>query len=243
MIAHMKPLGSLLCGTLLACAPMLALTQPKEGLASDQEIAKVQLQAMANQHVDNARTAVGLLEKDTLMTEALRWSKGVFILPSYRRAALAIGASGGTGVLLRKRENGSWSAPAFFKLGTLGIGLQAGVEAGPFVFVLLNDRAMQQFLQRSSFSVSADAGLTVRNWKKVARATVGKGDVIAWSSAKGLFADAVAVSVDDIRYDEQLTDAYYHHTLSASDVLADHVSNDQAQGLQQALATASAPDR
>lgn len=243
MIAHMKPLGSLLCGTLLACAPMLALTQPKEGLASDQEVAKVQLQAMANQHVDNARTAVALLEKDTLMTEALRWSKGVFILPSYRRAALAIGASGGTGVLLRKRENGSWSAPAFFKLGTLGIGLQAGVEAGPFVFVLLNDRAIQQFLQRSSFSVSADAGLTVRNWKKVARATVGKGDVIAWSSAKGLFADAVAVSVDDIRYDEQLTDAYYHRTLSASDMLADHVSNDQAQGLQQALATASAPDR
>lgn len=243
MIAYMKPLGSLLCGTLLTCVPTLALTQPKEGLASDQEIAKVQLQATANQHVDNARTAVALLEKDMLMTEALRWSKGVFILPSYRRAALAIGASGGTGVLLRKRDNGSWSAPAFFKLGTLGIGLQAGVEAGPFVFVLLNDRAMQQFLQRSSFSVSADAGLTVRNWKKVARGTVGKGDVIAWSSAKGIFADAVAVSVDDIRYDEQLTDAYYHRTLSAGDVLADHVSNDQAQGLQQALATASAPDR
>lgn len=243
MIAYIKPLGSLLCGTLLACVPMLALTQPKEGLASNQEIAKVQLQKTANQYVDNARTAVALLEKDTLMTEALRWSKGVFILPSYRRAALAIGASGGTGVLLRKRENGSWSAPAFFKLGTLGIGLQAGVETGPFVFVLLNDRAMQQFLQRSSFSVSADAGLTVRNWKKVARGTVGKGDVIAWSSAKGLFADAVAVSVDDISYDEQLTGAYYHHTLSAGDVLADRVSNDQAQGLQQALATASAPDR
>ena len=77
MIAHMKPLGSLLCGTLLACAPMLALTQPKEGLASDQEIAKVQLQAMANQHVDNARTAVALLEKDTLMAEARELVNGL----------------------------------------------------------------------------------------------------------------------------------------------------------------------
>ena len=237
MIADMKPVGILLCGALLA------LSQPKDGLASDQEVARVQLQAMANQHIDSARTAVTVLEKDPLMTEALRWSKGVFILPSYRRAALAIGASGGTGVLLRKRDDGSWSAPAFFKLGTLGVGLQAGVEAGPLVFVLLNDRAMQQFLQRSSFSVSADAGLTVRNWKKGVRGTVGKGDVIAWSSAKGIFADAVAVSVDDIGYDEQLTDAYYHRTLSASDVLADRVSNDQAQGLQQALAAASAPGR
>lgn len=243
MIAHVKPLGSLLCGALLACAPMITQSQPKDGLAHNQEMARVQLQAMANQHIDSARTAVAVLEKDPLMTEALRWSKGVFILPSYRRAALAIGASGGTGVLLRKRENGSWSAPAFFKLGTLGIGLQAGVEAGPFVFVLLNDKAMQQFLQRNSFSVSADAGLTVRNWKKVARGTVGKGDVIAWSSAKGIFADVAAVSVDDIRYDEQLTDAYYHRTLSAGDVLEDRVSNDQAQGLQQALAAASAPDR
>ena len=237
MIADMKPVGILLCGALLA------LSQPKDGLASDQEVARVQLQAMANQHIDSARTAVTVLEKDPLMTEALRWSKGVFILPAYRRAALAIGASGGTGVLLRKRDDGSWSAPAFFKLGTLGVGLQAGVEAGPLVFVLLNDRAMQQFLQRSSFSVSADAGLTVRNWKKGVRGTVGKGDVIAWSSAKGIFADAVAVSVDDIGYDEQLTDAYYHRTLSASDVLADRVSNDQAQGLQQALAAASAPGR
>ena len=139
MIAHIKPLGSALCGILLACVPMLALTQPKDGLASDQEIARVQLQATANEHVDNARTAVALLEKDTLMTEALRWSKGVFILPSCRRATLAFGASGGTGVLLRKRKNGSWSAPAFFKLGT---GLQTGVEAGPFVSLSLNDCAM-----------------------------------------------------------------------------------------------------
>ena len=243
MIAYMKPLGSLLCGALLACVPAQAWSQPKDGLASDQEMARVQLQAAANQHIDSARTAVAVLAKDPLMTEALRWSKGVFILPAYRRAALAIGASGGTGVLLGKRGDGSWSAPAFFKLGALGIGLQAGVEAGPFVFVLLNDKAMQQFQQRSSFSVSADAGLTVRNWKKVARGTVGKGDVIAWSGTKGLFADAVAVSVDDIRYDEPLTDAYYHRTLALGDVLADHVSNDQAQGLQQALAAASAPDR
>lgn len=243
MIAHMRPLCCLLCGALLTGAPAQTRSQPKDGLANDQEIARTQLQTTANQHIDNARTAVAMLEKDPLMTEALRWSKGVFILPAYRRAALGIGASGGTGVLLRKRDNGSWSAPAFFKLGALGIGLQAGVEAGPFVFVLLNDKAMRQFMQRDSFSVSADAGLTVRNWKKVARGTVGKGDVIAWSSAKGMFADAVAVSVDDIRYDEQLTSAYYHRSLSAGDVLADRVSNDQAQGLQQALATASAPDR
>ncbi|MEG1327607.1 MAG: hypothetical protein RSD99_22095, partial [Janthinobacterium sp.] len=63
MIAYMKPLGSLLCGALLACVPAQARSQPKDGLASDQEMARVQLQAAANQHVDNARTAVSLLEK------------------------------------------------------------------------------------------------------------------------------------------------------------------------------------
>jgi lipid-binding SYLF domain-containing protein len=243
MMIYIKPVGILLCGALLASSPAIVQSQEVDTRATELDRAAAQLEAAANRHVDEARTAIVILAKDPVMAEAIQWSTGIFILPSYRRAALAIGASGGTGVLLRKREDGKWSSPAFFTLGELSVGLQVGAVAGPFAFVLLNDKAIQRFTQRNNFSMGADTGLTVANWKRVARGSIGKGDVIAWSSARGIFADVAAVSVDDIRYDEKMTDAYYHRKLSANDVLSDHVSNNQAQGLQQALGAVSAPNK
>ncbi|PJC98225.1 hypothetical protein GQ37_014320 [Janthinobacterium sp. BJB1] len=148
-----------------------------------------------------------------------------------------------TGVLLRKRDNGKWSSPAFFTLGELSVGLQVGTVVGPFAFVLLNDKAIQRFTQRINFSVGADPGLAVANWTRVARGSIGNGNVIAWSSARAIFTDVAAVSVDDIRYDEKMTDADYHRKLSANDVLSDHVSDNQVQGLQQALGPVSAPNK
>ena len=59
------------------------------------------------------------------MPELLTKTHGIYIVPNYGRAAL------GVGVLMAKKSGGSWGNPAFFDIGNISVGLQAGAEGGP----------------------------------------------------------------------------------------------------------------
>lgn len=74
--------------------------------------------------------------------------------------------------------------------------------------VLNNDKAINAVMKENNPSLNAAAGLTVVNWRKMAQGTVGIGDVVAWSGTKGLFGDVVAVGRSNIRFNQQLTDAF-----------------------------------
>jgi lipid-binding SYLF domain-containing protein len=148
---------------------------------------------------------------------------------------VGIGGSGGSGVLLVKRGE-DWSDPAFYNIGSIGIGAQIGAEAGSIAMVLNNDKAVNSFMKPNNFSLSADAGLTVVDWSKMAQGSVGAGDVVVWSSTKGLFGDVAAINVNDVRFNKSLTNAYYHETVSAKDVIGGKAKNSKSDELKQALA-------
>jgi lipid-binding SYLF domain-containing protein len=193
----------------------------------------------ASQRVSDALSVVRQLEAEPRMKQLLQQAKGVLIVPSYGRAALGVGAHGGAGLLLLKRSDGSWSGPAFYDLGGLTVGLQAGAEGGPLALVLNNEKAVNEFMKKNNLALSADAGLTVLNWSRLAQGTAGTGDVVAWSGTKGLFGDVAAVGINDIRFNQSLTNAYYGRTLSPREIAAGTVSNPQAEPLQQALGQAA----
>jgi lipid-binding SYLF domain-containing protein len=193
----------------------------------------------AAKHVNDAVAVVHRMESEPGLSNLVQQAKGVFIVPTYRRLALGIGGSGGTGVLLAKRDNGAWSDPAFYNIGGISVGAQAGAEGGPIVMVLNNDKAVNRFMEKNNFSLSADAGLTVVNWAKVAQGTVGAGDVVVWAGTKGLFGNVAAIGVNGIRFNQDETSAYYHQTVSARDIASGTVKNPQADTLKQALAASS----
>jgi hypothetical protein len=68
-------------------------------------------------HVDDALVVVRQLESDATMRKLLQDASGVFIVPTYGRAALGIGAHGGAGVLLVKKASGNWTNPVFYNIG------------------------------------------------------------------------------------------------------------------------------
>jgi len=145
--------------------------------------------------------------------------------------------------MLLKRPDGTWSSPVFYTLGAVNMGLQAGVQQGSLAVLLMNDKALDEFTQKNNFSLSVETGLTVVNWSKATRADVGTGDVLVWSSNKGMFGDVLAVSVNDVRYNQRLTNAYYQRTLSARDVTTGEVGNLHSEALQQMLRELSAASR
>jgi lipid-binding SYLF domain-containing protein len=191
----------------------------------------------ATQHVDKATDVVRRMETDPGMAKLLSQAKGVFIVPKYGRGAFVIGVNGGPGVLLVKHE-GTWSEPAFYTIGGLSAGAQAGLEVGSIALVLNNDKAVNNFMQNNKFALNANAGLTIVNWSKQAERDAGRGDVVVWADAKGVFG-GVAVAINDIRFDRRETAGYYQREVSAKDVIDGKVTNPHSAALKQALAGAS----
>ena len=93
----------------------------------------------ANKHVKNAVSVVKRLESDPTMQRVMIDAKGIYIVPTYGRAALGIGGQGGAGVLLI-RQGPDWSDPAFYNIGGISIGAQVGAEGGAVAFVLKNEK-------------------------------------------------------------------------------------------------------
>lgn len=195
----------------------------------------------ASGHVSEAVGVVRKLDGVEQMQGVLNSARGIFIVPKYRRAAVGVGAAGGAGVLLVRNPDGGWSDPVFYNAAGLSIGLQAGAEGGNLALILNNDKAVNQFLKKNNFSVNAKAGLTVVRWNRMVQGTAGAGDVIAWTDTSGLFGDVATIEVNDIRFNQNATNAYYQRTLSATDVIKGTTRNPQAAPLVEALAAAAGP--
>lgn len=229
--------------TFFQCAlPLLlavsAFTPPALAQGAQERESKPNNETSASKHVKDAVAAVKRMESDQTMQRVMQEAKGVYIVPTYGRIALGVGGQGGVGVLLVKKGN-EWRDPGFYNIGGISVGAQAGAEGGPVAFVLKNEKAVQRFNDKNNFSLSADAGITVINWTKVAQGSTGEGDVVAWSGTKGLFGNVASLGVNDIRFNQRMTSAYYGKTASASDIINGKLKNPASDTLKQALAAAS----
>ncbi|KAL8701469.1 MAG: hypothetical protein Q9201_004890 [Fulgogasparrea decipioides] len=99
----------------------------------------------------------------------------------------------GSGIVVARLEDGTWSAPSALATGGGGFGGQIGFELTDFVFVLNNEAAVRTFSQQGSLTlggnVSIAAGPVGRNAEAAGAASLkGVAGVFAYSKTKGLFA-------------------------------------------------------
>jgi lipid-binding SYLF domain-containing protein len=190
--------------------------------------------ASAQRQIDSAAQVVNQMKSDSQLVGLLERAKGVFIVPRYGKAAAIIGGRGGEGVLV-VREGEQWSNPAFFTFGGVTVGAQAGVASGSVAMLLMSDKAVQQFkTQQNSFTLDADAGLTLANYSANAQIASGNEDVIFWSATRGLFAGA-ALGVNDVRSDAEQNRAYYSRPATPQEIFSGVVSTSNADTLRGAL--------
>ncbi|MES2757903.1 MAG: lipid-binding SYLF domain-containing protein [Pseudomonadota bacterium] len=240
-IVNKRVVGAACALALMAASGLASAQAVLERRAGDPPAAAgtdARQETAAIKHVTDAAAVVQKMLPEPRMRELLQQAKGVFLVPRYGRAALGVGASGGTGVLLIRRADGAWSDPAFYNIGGLSAGAQIGAEAGAIALVLNNEKAVNRFMLKNQFSLNAAAGLTLVNWSKIAQGSVGDGDVVVWSGTKGLYGSLVSVGVNDIRFSENLTNAYYRQKVAVADVQAGKFSNPHADSLKQSLAVA-----
>jgi lipid-binding SYLF domain-containing protein len=203
---------------------------------------------------DDAQEARHLVEKAALTLESfmtdpnmevvrdlIKEARGVFIAPQVLKGAFIVGASGGSGVFLAKdASTGKWSEPAFYTLGGVSFGLQAGGEASEVVLLVMSERGVSALLS-NNFKLGADASIAVGPvGAGVSGATAAlSADIIAFSRAKGLYG-GLSLEGSVIAVREDWNHAYYGRSVTPTDILLRRtVSNPGAATLVSAVAKAA----
>ena len=185
--------------------------------------------------VAKAASEASTMQADPQMRALLAHARGVLLVPEYGHGAFIIGGRGGEGVLLVRERGGRWSNPAFFGLGGISIGFQAGGDAGPVAYILMSEGAVRQFENGNKFSLSAGAGLNVVTYHAGEHVDLTRGDVVVWSNTTGAFGGA-DVGATDIGYDGRLTSDFYGAPdVGVRQVLDGQVKNPEAARLRNAL--------
>lgn len=129
----------------------------------------------------------------------------------------------GSGIIVARLPDGTWSAPS--AVGTLGAGFggQIGFELTDFVFILNDYGSVRTFSQAGSLTlggnVSVAAGPVGRNAEAAGAASLkGVGGVFAYSKTKGLFA-GVSLEGGGLIERRDTNEKLYHHRYRAEELL------------------------
>ena len=170
----------------------------------------------------------------------LKNAKGVLVVPQMLKGACGIGAEGGSGVLMVRGADGSWSYPAFYTLGAVSIGFQIGGSASEVMLLLMTKKGVKAIVDDKKIKLGADLGVAAGPIGGGAEAgiTLGSADVLVYSLSKGAY---VGISLEGsvIEPRESLNKEYYGAKVGSKPIVMERRhSNPQANGLRAALAAA-----
>ncbi|PQA87892.1 lipid-binding SYLF domain-containing protein [Hyphococcus luteus] len=159
-------------------------------------------------------------------------AKAMVIIPKSIRGGFIIGASGGNAVMVARNEDGSWSEPTFFTIGSLSVGFQAGVEGSETILLIMTQRGMEHML---STNVKLGADLSLAAGPIGAGAKAQTVDVLAFSRSRGLYG-GVSLEGAILKSRNSWNEGYYQANVSPVDIIfREKVSHPQSAVLQNAV--------
>lgn len=156
----------------------------------------------------------------------LKNAKGLAVLTVLKAGFLFSGRAG-SGVIVARLPDGSWSAPSAIVTAGAGVGGQVGAELTDFVFILNTQAAVDSFAQFGSITLGANvsvaAGPLGRNAEGGGTASFkGAAAIFSYSKTKGLFA-GVSLEGSAIVERREANRKFYGNTCKASQVLSGKV--------------------
>ncbi|KAH8763159.1 hypothetical protein F5883DRAFT_423570 [Diaporthe sp. PMI_573] len=148
--------------------------------------------------------------------------KGLAILTVIKAGFLG-SARFGSGLVIARLPDGSWSAPSAIATGGAGFGGQIGFELTDFVFILNDAAAVKTFAQAGSLTlggnVSIAAGPVGRNAEAAGAASLRSvAGIFSYSKTKGLFA-GVSLEGSAIIERKDANTKLYGRPISAKELL------------------------
>ncbi|EPY54093.1 actin cortical patch component Lsb4 [Schizosaccharomyces cryophilus OY26] len=130
--------------------------------------------------------------QEVIPPSVLTNAKGLVIMTVLKAGFLFSGRIG-SGLIVARLDDGTWSAPSAVMTGGMGVGAQIGSELTDFVIILNSKSAVQTFARLGSITLggnlSVAAGPLGRNAEAGGGASVGgMAPIFSYSKTKGLFA-------------------------------------------------------
>ena len=215
---------------MVLCAVALALVvvspRPATALTAEERL------------VEEARLAFESIRADGIdyFEDAVGNARAIIIIPNLVRGGFLFGGEGGSGVMLARLADGTWSYPAFFDIGGGSVGLQIGGQVSETVLAVMTDEAVQAVLNRS-FTVGADLSAAVVNVGRGLDARTGldlNAPMYAFSLTRGLFIGG-ALEGSLLLSADRRNQVYYLPGATADGILAGQYTNAQANPLRATL--------
>jgi len=131
-----------------------------------------------------------------------------------------VGGAGGKGVLLARSGPNSWSAPAFYTIGSASFGLQIGLEQSEMVLFIMTQKGLDAVME-NKVALGAGGGLaiaTVGGSLGGATTTAVGADIVAWAASQGAYA-GISLEGSVIAPDTDADSAYYGRPVTTPQVL------------------------
>ncbi len=156
-------------------------------------------------------------------TWLLERAYAVAVVPDVIKVGLGIGGRRGKGVLVVRKDDGSWSQPVFINLTGGSFGFQIGVQSTD-VLLVFTSRAGIEGIVGGKLTLGADASVAAGPVGRQTGAATDIGlnaQVYSYSRAKGLFA-GVALDGSALTIDRTSNGTYYNMPgILASEILSD----------------------
>jgi lipid-binding SYLF domain-containing protein len=145
------------------------------------------------QTVVSAQTVLdefGGLQIESIPPAMLSTAQGIAIFPNMIKGGFILGVNYGQGVLMVRRNDGSWSPPAMVTMGGGSLGFQAGVQAADIVLVFATPRSLEGMLRGDKVTLGADANVALGPIGRSANAGTDArmgAEIYSYARARGLF--------------------------------------------------------
>jgi lipid-binding SYLF domain-containing protein len=210
----MREMKVLITGVLVALFVTMAPLMINGAQAATEEMNEAQAV------VDKARLTFEEFMRDqnfSWLHENLKNARGLVIFPQVIKAGYFVGGSGGTGVLVVRREDScDWTAPAFYTIGSVTFGLQIGGEVSEVIMMAMTRKAIDSLLA-SSFKLGGDTSVALGPMGAGAKANI-TADFISFAKTKGLYA-GINLEGSVVAVRDGLNSEYYSRGVRPADIV------------------------
>jgi lipid-binding SYLF domain-containing protein len=151
-----------------------------------------------------------------------------FAIFSVARLGFLVTARAGSGVVIARLQDDSWSAPAALGLGGLGGGFNAGADVTDCLIILNNKAAVRSFMATGSLQVGGNLSVAVGPLGRAAEASGAinsSGNLAAmysYSKSKGLYG-GVSIEGTVLVERSDANSKAYHRTINAKQILSGNI--------------------
>lgn len=150
------------------------------------------------------------MPEQNIPTWLMERAYAVAVIPTVIKVGLGIGGRRGKGVLVVRKDNGSWSNPIFVNLTGGSFGFQVGVQSADVVLVFTSKQSIEGIVG-GKVTLGADASVAAGPIGRQSSAATDIGltaQVYSYSRASGLFA-GVALDGSAITIDSASNESFY----------------------------------